>query len=163
MIVSDIEKKAVRLLSGTMLIFALLVATHLGEFWPFSIYPMFSQAGHPWTRSMVRDVTESDSAEVWKTVTFEELPGDEFPMDVVGISQNDVSNFLQKAGTWDQRKINGMRRLFSDELDDRDLLLYRVVGRLDQNPIDTVIVEYTPFLLMTKDTTIINPHLDANP
>jgi hypothetical protein len=41
-----------------LLIYAVLVASHEGEFWPFSIYPMFSQAGNPWTRAMVIDVTD---------------------------------------------------------------------------------------------------------
>lgn len=33
---------------ATMVVFAVLVGTHEGEFWTFSIDPMFSQAGNPW-------------------------------------------------------------------------------------------------------------------
>ena len=43
-----------------------LLPSHEGEFWPFSIYPMFSQAGNPWTRAMVLDVTTTPDAELWE-------------------------------------------------------------------------------------------------
>ena len=50
------RRKALRITLGTLIVYALLVATHLGEFWPFSIYPMFSQAGNPWSRAVVREM-----------------------------------------------------------------------------------------------------------
>lgn len=37
-----------------LVVYGLLVAIHLGEFWPFSIYPMFSQTGNPWTGAAER-------------------------------------------------------------------------------------------------------------
>ena len=40
-------KKAGCLLVSLFMLQTLLVSTHLGEFWPFSIYPMFSRGGHP--------------------------------------------------------------------------------------------------------------------
>lgn len=49
-------KRALHIVGGVLVVYALLVATHLGEFWPFSIYPMFSQAGTPWTRAVVREL-----------------------------------------------------------------------------------------------------------
>jgi len=147
-----------RTLGGIFLAFGILVSTHQGEFWPFSIYPMFSQAGKPWTRSLVRDVTGNAERVNWQPVTVDELPGQPFAMDKISINQNDVSNFIQKAGTWTPQKVNGMRRLFEESLAKRSLLLMRVQGRLDQND-DTVQVSFTPYMLMTADTTILNPGL----
>lgn len=48
--------REVRLLVGTFLVSGCLLATNLGEFWPFSIYPMFSKAGGAWTRAVVLEV-----------------------------------------------------------------------------------------------------------
>ena len=50
-------QKSVRITLISFIIYGALVATHEGEYWPFSIYPMFSKAGNPWTRAIVRDVT----------------------------------------------------------------------------------------------------------
>lgn len=151
------KQKSVRVLVSVTLVYALLVATHLGEFWPFSIYPMFSQAGHPWTRSLVRDVTALDQPARWDTLNFSELPGKKFPIDLVGINQNDVANFIQKAGEWNDQRINGLRKLFSSELDQRTLVVMRVEGRLVNQPRDTISIHYIPYIVMSSDTTMLNP------
>src|SRR5690625_1138715 len=57
--------KALKILGVLFLVHAILVSTHEGEFWPFSIYPMFSQAGNPWARAMVLDVTDLEESELW--------------------------------------------------------------------------------------------------
>ncbi|QXD17201.1 hypothetical protein GQ464_009495 [Rhodocaloribacter litoris] len=144
--------------AGTLLVYALLTATHLGEFWPFSIYPMFSRGGHPWVRAVVREVPAGGEGISWQTVhTPEALPGHPFPLGETGINQNDIANFVSKSAVWDAQRIRGMRKLFRSTLDEVGLLIYRVEGRLHEP--DSVAVTYTPFILLTPDSTYFNPGL----
>lgn len=149
-------RKAKRVTLYTLLVYALLVATHLGEFWPFSIYPMFSQAGRTWVRSVVRDVSQ-DTIPNWTTVAFEELPGTPFPMGPTGTNQNDVANFVSKSDRWDERRVNAMRSLFGTHLDAADLMVYRVEGSMQ--PDRSVQVLYEPFILLTRDRTDFGPRI----
>ena len=152
------QKKQVKLFWGILIIQLILLATHLGEFWPSSIYPMFSQAGRTWTRSMVQDVTTSDDTALWTVYQSpKNLVGTQFPIDEVGINQNDVANYIQKIEKWDQATQKNMRDLFSSKLEERKLLLYQVNGSLsDQNDVN---LTYTPILLMEQNNTTLNPSL----
>jgi len=159
---SKFGKRAIKLLITIFISVAFLLSTHLGEFWPFSIYPMFSQAGKEWERSLVRDVSDVSEQKIWETVhSVGNLQGTSFAMNEVNINQNDVANFSQKAGRWNERKIRGMRHLFRTELNRRDLLLMKVTGSLTKEK-DTVIIDYTPFMLMKSDTTIFNPEMEIS-
>lgn len=153
---TDIWSKTKKIFIGLFLVQAVLLATHLGEFWPFSIYPMFSKAGNIWTRSMIRDVSEVDMEEYWKQRDLEDLPGEIFALDEIGISQNDISNFIEKVTTWDDDKKKAMSHLFKDKLATKDLLIYRVNGTPSTERVEIIC---TPLLLMTKDTTISNNNL----
>jgi len=141
-------------LLGTFIAFALLVSTNLGEFWPFSIYPMFSQAGKPWQRAIVRDVSDVEPAEIgWHAVGLDALPGEAYPVESKGINQNDVANFLSKTPSWSQKRIAAFRRLFGNDLTDRTLLAYKVRGMLQND--GSVDVTYMPWVLMMPDSTIL--------
>lgn len=158
----EFGNRSIKLLLSIFITVAILLSTHLGEFWPFSIYPMFSQAGKVWERSLVRDVSVTPEQQIWETVhSVGNLQGTSFAMNEVNINQNDVANFSQKAGTWSERKIRGMRHLFRTELNQRDLLLMKVTGRLTADK-DSVIMNYTPFMLMKSDTTIFNPGMEIS-
>ncbi|MDX1586597.1 MAG: hypothetical protein R3222_07630, partial [Balneolaceae bacterium] len=50
-----------------------LVATHEGEFWPFSIFPMFSQAGNPWSRGVLERVDNRNDTSIWATKTISDI------------------------------------------------------------------------------------------
>ena len=155
-----IRTRARTLLLGTLLAYGLLVATHKGEFWPFSIYPMFSQAGNPWSRAVVREVSET-TAVPWNTVSsFDALPGTPFPLAEHGIDPIDLANFVSKTETWDANRLNGLRTMFYDRVDQQDLLVVRVNGRLVGQ--DTVALEYVPYVLMRTDTTALNPRLASS-
>lgn len=148
-----------RLLGGTFLVYALLVATHLGEFWPFSIYPMFSQGGNTWTRAIVRDVSEPPEGTLWQTVyEDDDLPGEAYPLGLTDINQNDVANFVSKTRVWNADRIAALRKIFGESLDERSLLVFRVQGRLAEGR--DVEVAYTPFLVLAPDSTYFNPTLD---
>ena len=158
----EIKKKAIRLLIGSFLAYAVLVATHLGEFWPFSVYPMFSIAGKPWTRSLVREIPEqmASSDEIWKVVGFDNLPGNQLAMNDIGVSQNDMANMVKKTKVWNEAKVRGLRSLLESELQTKSLMVYRARGEKVDNPEEPVKIEFTPFILLNSDTTIFNPNLE---
>lgn len=171
------RKRAGTLLVATLLVYALLVTSHQGEFWPFSIYPMFSQAGRPWSRAVVRQV-EEDSVH-WQTVSAPaQLPGEPFAMAPRGIDPIDLSNFVSKTDRWDAARRGGLHRMFHDQLsasppggvqpaaghvedgraaDRRSLLVVRVNGRLREP--DSIAVQFVPYALLRPDTTLLNPRL----
>ncbi len=152
-------KKAVKILYTVLIIYALLVATHLGEFWPFSIYPMFSQAGNEWSRSLVHEVGADYQVEDWQVLRSDELPGNVFALDNIGLNQNDLANLIQKNEDWSPRRMQSIRRYFGDYLNDHGFVVYRARGRFaDQGSHETVI-EFTPYFYLLPDTTILNPKL----
>lgn len=162
-----LSKRAGRLLVSLLLLNTLLVLTHLGEFWPqerhhelgefwpFSIYPMFSRGGHPWVRSLVREVPDDSIS--WHPGSFDDLPGTAYALNDVGINQNDIANFISKSKTWDATRVAGFRSVFEGDLADKYLLILRADGSISG---DSVSVTFTPFLLLGPDSTYFNPHLD---
>jgi len=153
----EIYRKSIRIIFGTLIIYALLVSTHLGEFWPFSIYPMFSQAGNPWKRAIVRDVTAENHKNLWQATNQQNLVGQTVPLNELNINTNDIANLLSKTKVWNDRKVKGVRKLFSDELNSKQLLLLQAQGSLVKD--DSVQVRFVPFIYLSKDTTILNSKL----
>lgn len=149
-------RRSLLLLGGTFLVYALLVATHLGEFWPFSIYPMFSQGGHPWSRAVVLDVSD-EAAIDWAERDVDALPGTPYPLLPNGIDPIDLANFVSKTTTWDADRLAGLQRMFYDQLDDRRLLVVRVDGHIDER--DSVVVRFRPTALLAQDTAYVAPAL----
>lgn len=150
-------KRSVTALVAMFLAYGVLTATHLGEFWPFSIYPMFSQGGNPWSRAVVRDVTQGPDDVAWQVYAREDLPGAPFAVLPNGIDPIDLANFVSKTDRWDADRVAGLRRMFYDQLDARRLLVMRVNGRIDEQ--DSVAVEFVPYALIGPDTTAVNPSL----
>ena len=159
---SPVRRRSAQALLLTLFVYALLVATHKGEFWPFSIYPMFSQAGDPWSRAVVRDVSAEVDSTAWTPYQApDRLPGTAFalgPHDIVPI---DLANFVFKTETWTPRRVEGLRTMFRGSLDNRSLLVMRVNGRL--TPTDSIVVEYVPHAYLGPDTTALNPDLSTQP
>ena len=175
-------KRAVRILYTVLLIYALLVATHLGEFWPFSIYPMFSQAENEWSRSLViqspieeagawaegqklvRDSLSGDpddeiDAQIWRPLNREELPGEPFALDQIGLNQNDLANLVAKSDDWSPRRVQSVRHFFGNYTDDRALVIYRVRGKFAPDDSGDIVMEFTPYLKFLPDTSLVNPKL----
>lgn len=157
-------QKSLRLLFGTLAVYAVLCATHLGEFWPFSIYPMFSQAGHPWTRALVREVPpDLPDSLLWQPASLQALPGRPFALQGRGIAQNDVANYVSKTKEWDATRLRGLQALFTaDSLRNRRLLVVKMQGSLSEAG-GSVAVTAMPFLLMTPDSVYLNPAVAAHP
>ncbi len=155
----EFGRRSLILIGLVLLLQIVLVATHRGEFWPFSIYPMFSQAGNSWTRSLVMKV-DTDRPGEWSVANRrEELPGEVLALKEVEISQNDLAGFLQKNETWDEDRIGGLRKLFESVVDEQPLMIYRVTGRLQSDP-DTVVVTYRPYIYLNRDTTIFSERVN---
>jgi len=155
-------RKNKRILIAIFLIFGVLVAPHEGEFWPFSIFPMFSQAGNPWVRTQVQLLqTPADHAN-WRVVSGDELPGEVLPMTSINVNQNDVSNFVAKTSTWNERSLLNLRNLFGDLTTEYHLMIYRVTGELDPVRPDSVSILYTPYILLSPDTTLTHPDIERS-
>ena len=153
----EFSRRALRVVGGALVIYALLVATHLGEFWPFSVYPMFSQAGNPWTRAAVRELPSHADPDTlsWDAVSLQDLPGTSYPVAPEGINQNDVANYVSKTDRWTDERVQGLRSLFTKGRTlSSSLFVFRVRGELEA---DSVAVTATPVLLFAPDTTRLNP------
>ena len=57
--------RGLKLIGWLFLLSTVLVASHKGEFWPFSIYPMFSQAGNSWSRALLIEIEPDDTTNIW--------------------------------------------------------------------------------------------------
>lgn len=152
--------KALRVIGAVLVVYALLVATHRGEFWPFSIYPMFSQAGNPWTRSVVRTMPDGETPS-WEATSLQNLPGAPFPLQERGINQNDVANYVSKTEEWTPQRVQGLRNVFAPTHDfSPPLLVMQVRGELVD---DSVAVTATPLILYSADSTRLHPSIAGPP
>ena len=147
-----------KVLGITLLIYAILVAPHEGEFWPFSIYPMFSQAGNPWTRAMVLDVTDQTEEERWEQRLLQERTADAVSVGSYGVDQIDFSNFVVKTENWTESRRNALITMFgSENIEGKQWMVSKVRGELIGQ--DSVAIEIRPFIMITADTTYLNPNL----
>lgn len=121
-------KRAMWLVIGPVLI---LLATHLGEFWPFSIYPMFSRAGRPFTRSVVRELEPNEPLAATQ-YELAGLPGKPFPLVPVGIAQNDVACFVSKTVEWTPELKANMQQLFAEHTQKKRLVVFAADGHFGE-------------------------------
>lgn len=154
---NNVQRKSVRVLLGVLLMYGILVGLHEGEFWPFSIYPMFSKGGNDWSRTVVRDVSLEAGAVAWESVSLQDLPGESFALTPNDIDPIDVANYVSKTRVWTAERVAGLASTFSRARDGRDLMIYRVDGTID--PTDSVIVSFTPYVYITDDSSVVNPTL----
>lgn len=155
---NQFRRRSLKILACIFVVYGILVATHKGEFWPFSIYPMFSQAGNPWTRAIVRDVTETPDSLVWQTTNLEEIKGSAIELTNIGVDQIDFSNFVSKTTVWDHDRKQALIKMFGpSNLNKSRWVISKVQGRLNEQ--DSVIVKAVPFLMVTKDSVFTNPLL----
>ncbi len=147
-----------KILIAVLVINVILVATHEGEFWPFSIFPMFSQAGNPWTRAMVQQVDDRQMEDLWSVRPLHEVSDRAVAIEDYGVDQIDYSNFISKTTDWNQKRIQSLRTYLDiDNLPEQKWLITKVDGYLTEA--DSVIVEATPLFLFTSDSTFKNPNI----
>lgn len=153
-----LTRKGMKIIGVILLIYAALVATHEGEFWPFSIYPMFSQAGNPWTRAMVIDISDLSDDEIWRSHSLDELYGPAVSVKAYGVDQIDFSNFVSKTENWTETRKQALNNMFgNDAPEERRWMVVKVEGKLVGE--DSVVVQIVPFFLITEDTVAANPTL----
>ena len=153
----NLTKKAKTIVVTVLTVYLLTVATNLGEFWPFSIFPMFSQGGKTWSRSVVREIPPSDSVS-WDVSQLESLPGLPFSVKSNGVDPIDLANFVSKTTTWDSVRVAALERmLFGGATPDRKLMIFKVQGRLTEQ--DGVDVAATPYVLISPGIDLVNPSL----
>jgi hypothetical protein len=154
----DFSGRGMKIIGITLLIYVLLVATHEGEFWPFSIYPMFSQAGNPWTRAMVLDVSDMPEDRIWEIRTLQNLESEPVPVGSLGVDQIDYSNFISKTQNWTEPRKKALKEMFgSDNIGQKAWMASKVRGELIGE--DSVSVKITPYLLIRGDSVLTNPNL----
>ena len=150
-----------KVIGVSLLVYALLVAPHEGEFWPFSIYPMFSQAGNPWTRAMVLDVTTKPDSELWERQPLDNRDSDVVAVGDYGVDQIDFSNFVVKTQNWTPSRRSALKEMFgTSAISDERWMVNKVRGELIGK--DSVSIEITPYILLTPDSTYLNPNLSGS-
>lgn len=158
---TDDLRRSIKIIGVILLVFTVTVATHEGEFWPFSIYPMFSQSGHPWTRAMILDVSDLDENQIWDTHALGDKIGPAVPVGRYGVDQIDFSNFITKTDNWTDSRRNALITMFgSEQIGTQQWMITKVRGELRGR--DSVVVQIQPFLLMSRDDVIMNPLLDES-
>lgn len=154
-------KRGLKVIGISLLIYALLVASHEGEFWPFSIYPMFSQAGNPWTRAIVLDVTDLDAEEIWNSYSLENRTAGVVPVKSYRVDQIDFSNFVSKTQNWtDSRRAALIQMFGANQIGDRQWMVSKASGELVGA--DSVAIRITPFIKLTSNSTFLNPNLSES-
>ncbi len=151
------SRKANGAIVAVLLASFILVGVNLGEFWPFSIYPMFSQGGNSWSRALVREIAPGDSV-LWTHSTLDDLPGDPFSVHSFGVDHIDLANFVSKTTIWSPSRVEALEQIFfRGRTPDRRLLIFRVTGEMSDS--DEVVVTAIPYVLLQAETNRINPRL----
>jgi hypothetical protein len=131
--------RATKALIGVGIAHALLAATHGGEFWPFSIYPMFSKAGRPWARALVIEASPSPlRRQLDAQYGLDDLPGTPLGLEALGIPQNDVSSLVQRADHWGVPEIAALQHLFGSLPCQHALIVLVVRGMLAKGAVQYV-------------------------
>lgn len=147
-----------KILFSVLIVNILLVSTHEGEFWPFSIFPMFSQAGNPWDRALVQRIENPQESNLWETTNREDIRHRVVALSDYGIDTIDYSNFVSKTTEWNARRIQALRDLLDIKTVNNEYwMVTKVSGYLTEA--DSVIVQTTPLFLLSADTTLANPKL----
>lgn len=150
-------RTAAALLILTLVISWILLACHEGEFFPFSIYPMFSGAGRPWSRALVRDVTHVEASAQWKTCDLRDLPGEAVALDPTGVETIDLADYINKTTIWTPQRLSGLRALFGAYPGSgRVWIIYRVTGHLIESGI---MLHSVPHIRLAGDSITHHPTL----
>lgn len=130
--VSVLARRTLRVLGVVVVVYAVAIATHGGEFWPFSSYSMFARAGRPWQRALVRvlDEATADGA-LADSYAPDALPGSPLALAPLGIPQNDLSSLLQRAEVWGDTERKALARLFGTAPCRAPLLVLRASGAIE--------------------------------
>ena len=144
---ADARRRFKGLAIGIALVYAIIIVSADGEFWPFSKFPMFSRSGRPWTRAFVTEVSAAEAqvplGEVWE----KEVPGKPFALHHHHINQDDLSAVVRSyKGPLQQEQTDFLATYFDRVRHERTLILYSVLGRF--RPDRTVRERFTPIAII---------------
>lgn len=123
------SKKAVVAVTA---IYALSLASFRGEFWPFSIFPMFSRGGRPWIHAVVRECSHVAPRTTDRWLEQDDLPCAPLPIESAGFDQNDLSVLVQNVV---EGYVSGDRiaSYFASSAHHNTWAVYQASGSLDQH------------------------------
>jgi hypothetical protein len=151
----DARARAGTALVALLAAYAGLVLTHRGEFWPFSVFPMYSTGRSAWSRPVLREVSGAGPAP-WQVVDLAHLPGRPFSLFEAGVQRAALRRAFRTPWEWEAEGIASLRSLVGEEgIRGRRLLLFDVRGTLAA--VDGVDVECVPLALFTEEATLVNP------
>ena len=155
--------RGLKLIGWLFLLSTVLVASHKGEFWPFSIYPMFSQAGNSWSRALLIEIEPDDTTNIWDEKPLGSIDQrNVVPVKRLGVDQIDYSNFISKTEHWTPGRINAIKTLFPEQrLQGRTVMATKATGKLVRD--DSVSVILLPMFLINADTIRVNPVISIDP
>ena len=155
--------RGLKILGWLFLLSMVLVASHKGEFWPFSIYPMFSQAGNSWSRALLIEIEPDDTTNIWDEKPLGSIDQrNVVPVKRLGVDQIDYSNFISKTEHWTPGRINALKTLFPEQrLQGRTVMATKATGKLVRD--DSVSVILLPMFLINADTIRVNPVISIDP
>lgn len=119
-----------------------------------SVFPMFSQAGRPWARVIVRELNATEPLS-WDTLqTPTALPGRPFPLNETDLDPVDLADFVMRTDLWEAPRRQALQRLFGAALEGRHLLIVQVRSFPSSNGIQ---LYYIPLPVLTTDTIQVHP------
>jgi hypothetical protein len=144
---SRARRRALRAIAVVLLADVALIASHAGEFWPFSSFSMFAGAGQPWDRALVQELNAPlTEGELRTEYGLNELPGVPLPLSPLGVPQHDLSSLVQRAELWNEADEAALLRLFGALPCEQPLLVLRVRGGLEAGRVE---VRATPAALLS--------------
>ncbi|HLR31971.1 MAG TPA: hypothetical protein VK074_05740, partial [Fodinibius sp.] len=118
-----------------------------------------SKAGNPWTRAMVRDLSNTPDSLIWSTRPLSKTQGQPVALRKYGVDQIDFANFISKTTDWNHKRRRALRNMFGARaIGDHRFMAMKVMGRLAAG--DSVEIKTIPLMLITSDTVYANPGMN---
>jgi hypothetical protein len=142
-------------------VYLCVIAIGDGEFWPFSKFPMFSRAGRPWRRAIVREVSadelQAPLVEAWE----KELPGKPVALHHFQINQDDLSAVARSLTLPLSAEQAALLATYFDRLrHEKTMVLYSAYGRF--RPDRSVRVRFLPLAIIGPDGAREVPAVEAD-
>jgi len=136
----------------TLFLYAALLSTHAGEFWPFSTYQMFSQGGKGWEKPVLVEMDES-SCRAASFSHLSQLEPHTISLADYNIDHRDFSDYISFRKCWEQEDLQGLQRLIKPVLQRYESCIILISTELNEGVITS---SFAPFLFMnTEQTSII--------
>lgn len=152
------HRRAAAAVIGMLVVYAVLVLANQGEFWPFSVFPMYSKGRESWARPLIIELPQTAGPEIWRARQLDELPGDVFSLFTKDVDEDRLRMVWNATETWTAADIVRLRPLIGENnIRGRRLLVMDVRG--EPAPDDGVSVICFPLAVLTEEGTLLNPSL----